>query len=353
MKNPVRVGAAIAPKTRLPIAAARPDTGRARRIANLSAAAALMLGIGAASAVFVDYLADRALARNAHAPAARPVVAKAVETSTDAPPATEVASLAPEIMTDAPEEQPDPAPIEARLSPTAAVAEVPAAGPEHAIEEPTDDPTASPIVHVEELGGGEEASLDEAAHEQDSAIDEGSDQTETTAIEPDEGLSLEAEPVAADPVAADPVAKPKKSRAKSESAPAPRDTQVASLPGVDIGGLAGHPSDDSGASESTVQTITKPAAKPAKAATRGSVTQGSARVTQAVNLRSSPKKGASVLGVVPASTTVSVLSCDGWCQISYNGRKGWVYKSFLAASKTQKPDQDADAAARKVQSSRL
>lgn len=338
MKSPLRVGAANAPKTSLRVAAAPPLSGRATRIANLSAAAAMVVGIGAASAIFVDYLADRALARGVEA-AASPVVAKAVEPA----PAIQIASLAPEPAPEPPEPvaeaaQPIPAPIEARLPDAIEIATVAAVGPEHAIEEPTDDPTASPIVHVEELGGGEEVSLDEAAPVPDSALDEGADATETAAISPDE----------AEPVAAEPVAKPKRAKAKSEAKPARRDTEVASLPGVDVGGLAGYASDDKDFSGSTVKTVTKPAAG---AAAKGGVTAGAARVTSAVNMRSAPRKGAGVLGVVPAGTNVKVLSCDGWCQISYNGRKGWVYKSFLAAGKKQAAD--ADAPARKVQSSRL
>ena len=268
-----------------------------------------------------------------------PFVAKAVEPAAE----TQVASLAPEPTPEpAPEpvveaEMPTPAPIEARLPDATEIATVAAVGPEHAIEEPTDDPTASPIVHVEELGGGEEVSLDEAAP--DPAIDEGADATETAAISPDE----------AEPVAAEPAPKPRKAKAKAAE-PAPRDTEVASLPGVDIGGLAGYASDEQDFSDSTVKTVTKPAAK---AAAKGGVATGAARVTSAVNMRSAPKKGAGVLGVVPAGTNVKVLSCDGWCQISYNGRKGWVYKSFLAAGKPQKQAQDAAAPASKAQSSRL
>ena len=39
---------------------------------------------------------------------------------------------------------------------------------------------------------------------------------------------------------------------------------------------------------------------------------------------------------MPTGSAVSVLSCDGWCQVVYNGKKGWVYKNFLAPAKTQK-----------------
>jgi len=329
VKSPLRVGAANAPKARLRIAAAPPLSGRATRIANLSAAAAIVVGIGASTAIFVDYLADRALARGVEAPA-KPVAARTIEPAA----ATQVAALTPE-PAPAPKSaaaQPIEAPIAARMPDASEIATVAAVGPEHAIEVPTDDPTASPIIHVEELGGGEEASLDEPAPDADNTID--ADATETAAISPDE----------AEPVAAEPAPRPKKAKAAAQ--PARRNTEVASLPGVDIGGLAGYASDEQDFSDSTVKTVTKPAAR---VAAKGAVTAGAARVTSAVNMRSAPRKGAGVLGVVPAGTNVKVLSCDGWCQISYNGRKGWVYKSFLAAAKKQA----ADTPARKVQSSRL
>ena len=92
MKSPLRVGAVRAPENKLQARADRSETGKARRIASLSAAAAIVVGIGAASAVFVDYLADRALARAMEAPVTvKPVVAKAAEASAE----TKVAALAP------------------------------------------------------------------------------------------------------------------------------------------------------------------------------------------------------------------------------------------------------------------
>jgi len=26
---------------------------------------------------------------------------------------------------------------------------------------------------------------------------------------------------------------------------------------------------------------------------------------------------------------VQVVSCDGWCEVVYNGRRGFIYKTFL------------------------
>ena len=77
--------------------------------------------------------------------------------------------------------------------------------------------------------------------------------------------------------------------------------------------------------------MTKPARSAAK--NLGGVAAGAARVTAAVNLRSSPRKGSSIAVVVPAGSAVNVLSCNGWCEVVYNGKKGWVYKNFLASSK--------------------
>ena len=100
----------------------RPQTGKARRIASLSAAAAMVVGIGAASAIFVDYLADRALARpRMPAPVAvKPVVAKAAEAAAE----TKVAALAPAVASGQPVEPPK-AEIAAATPDPAAVAKVP------------------------------------------------------------------------------------------------------------------------------------------------------------------------------------------------------------------------------------
>jgi len=59
------------------------------------------------------------------------------------------------------------------------------------------------------------------------------------------------------------------------------------------------------------------------------VASTSARITSAVNMRSGPDKGTKVIGVVPVGAPVQVVSCDGWCQIVYNKRRGFIYKTFL------------------------
>lgn len=59
----------------------------------------------------------------------------------------------------------------------------------------------------------------------------------------------------------------------------------------------------------------EPVAKPAKAA-------GNGQILRAVTMRAGPKKGATPIGTIPARTTVQVFSCNQWCQIVYEGKRG-------------------------------
>ncbi|MER8376675.1 SH3 domain-containing protein [Mesorhizobium sp. M1406] len=68
----------------------------------------------------------------------------------------------------------------------------------------------------------------------------------------------------------------------------------------------------------------QPKAKPGKVAAAGT-----GRILRAVTMRSGPKKNAAAIGTVPARTSVQVMNCKQWCQITYNGKTGWVYKSYI------------------------
>ena len=356
VNSPLRVGAVAAPKNKVSNKTKRQQAGKARWIASLSLAAAVVVGVGAASAIFVDYLADRALARavDSQPAAAKPIVAQAV----DAKVADKVAALAPDEAQDSvPAVTPAQTEVVATLPDPSLVQKV-AVGPEHAIELPGDDPTASPILQLDELAPTEDAFFVDVTVSNEELVtadveDDGSaDETRTAAID------LEADET--------PVKKPKRQKAANAKPAVEQEVEVASLPGVDVGGLA---SDDDN-SGSTVRTVTKPARSTAK--NLGGVAAGGARVTADVNLRSSPRKGSSIAGVVPTGSAVNVLSCNGWCEVVYNGKKGWVYKNFLASSKpvakqqAAKPQKAANAssaaapaarstapATRKLPSSRL
>jgi len=56
---------------------------------------------------------------------------------------------------------------------------------------------------------------------------------------------------------------------------------------------------------------------------------GNGRILRAVTMRSGPKKGAGAIATVPARASVQVMSCKQWCEIIYNGKRGWVYKSYV------------------------
>jgi len=53
------------------------------------------------------------------------------------------------------------------------------------------------------------------------------------------------------------------------------------------------------------------------------------RILRAVTMRTGPKKGAAAIVTIPAKTSVQVMSCKKWCEIVYNGKRGWVYKTYV------------------------
>jgi len=66
-------------------------------------------------------------------------------------------------------------------------------------------------------------------------------------------------------------------------------------------------------------------AKPQKVAAAA----GTGRILRTVTMRTGPKKNAAAMGTVPAKASVQVMSCKQWCQIVYNGKRGWIYKSYI------------------------
>ncbi|MER9170479.1 SH3 domain-containing protein [Mesorhizobium australicum] len=74
---------------------------------------------------------------------------------------------------------------------------------------------------------------------------------------------------------------------------------------------------------------TDDAGSKAKANPRKVTAAGNGRILRAVTMRSAPKKGATPIGTVPARTSVQLMGCKKWCEIVYNGKHGWVYKSYV------------------------
>ena len=279
VRSPLKLGHPRAPKSPKPARPARPllpVTPKTRRIAAVSTVCAVIVSVGAGSALFVDYLADRAMARAANTVPVKVVreiriasdssIASDATETEDSPPVVRP----PEIVTTLPV---PPAPAQASDVPESDI---------DAVETAALDPDAAmPSDILPSLSGDTEADVPASSDAATSA--KSADKEQKAASLP----------------------------------PEPAEDELASLPGVEVGGLTGE-SSGSG--------------KPA-------------RIVKAVNMRVRGQKGAKVLGVLPAGTAVSLHGCQSWCEISYNGRKGWVYKSFVRSAPTETKDNDQQASA--------
>lgn len=58
------------------------------------------------------------------------------------------------------------------------------------------------------------------------------------------------------------------------------------------------------------------------------------KVNRHVNMRSGPADEASVVTVVPSGATVQAQADCQWCVVTYNGQRGYIYKSFLGGNRT-------------------
>lgn len=67
-----------------------------------------------------------------------------------------------------------------------------------------------------------------------------------------------------------------------------------------------------------------------------SAAAGTTQVIRGANMRSRPKSGSGVLGTVPKGATVQLVGCNVWCEIVYKGRRGYIYKDFIAGGRSAK-----------------
>jgi uncharacterized protein YgiM (DUF1202 family) len=54
-----------------------------------------------------------------------------------------------------------------------------------------------------------------------------------------------------------------------------------------------------------------------------------AAVNAPVNLRKGPGAKHGVVMVIPRRAKVQIYDCDQWCKVGYDGRTGYIYKSFV------------------------
>jgi acetylornithine deacetylase/succinyl-diaminopimelate desuccinylase-like protein len=60
------------------------------------------------------------------------------------------------------------------------------------------------------------------------------------------------------------------------------------------------------------------------------VSKVAAKATAWVNLRAGPSDDAEVLMVVPALADIEAEAACNWCAVSYDGREGFIYKTFIS-----------------------
>ena len=63
--------------------------------------------------------------------------------------------------------------------------------------------------------------------------------------------------------------------------------------------------------------------------------------TSAVNLRASPGTASAVLGQIPARSTVQVKHCRDWCEVEWQGRKGFAIAAPLSRQARAPAQRDA------------
>jgi hypothetical protein len=60
------------------------------------------------------------------------------------------------------------------------------------------------------------------------------------------------------------------------------------------------------------------------------ITAGAAATNAFVNMRAGPDNEAAAIRVVPAGALVRVVGCELWCEVTYEGQRGFIYPRFLA-----------------------
>lgn len=275
VRNLLKFGAAGVPKRLFQV---RLDWRSARRMTGIAAAVSSVVAAGTLSAMFVDHLAERAIMRAAaEAPATlRETIRAAAADKAEAALAAAKSPPKPasSLRHDAVQAKVAPASLTATLPARHAqmAALKPAAAPKFPGQE--NAPSATPAMAYAGQG-------DATARQFDAFAAEDGDTTGGTAT-----AAIATVPLPA-----------------SAPFPVPRDDQV---------------------SEADQALASK--AETAEATGR------EARVTKHVNLRSGPNDESKIVAVVPAKASVSVLDCKAWCEVVFDGKKGWIYKRFIRES---------------------
>ncbi|MBS7536276.1 hypothetical protein KHC28_21735 [Ancylobacter sonchi] len=72
--------------------------------------------------------------------------------------------------------------------------------------------------------------------------------------------------------------------------------------------------------------------------TSGAEPTGGATIRSPVTMRTGPNKGASAMQTLRSGQQVELVACDSWCEIVADGKRGFVYKSFVSAGAPKEAD---------------
>lgn len=64
-----------------------------------------------------------------------------------------------------------------------------------------------------------------------------------------------------------------------------------------------------------------------------------------VTMRAAPKKGAAAIGNLPAGQKVDLVVCHQWCEVIVEGKRGFIYKSFVDPSSVSNAESAKESAA--------
>ncbi len=189
------------------------------------------------------------------------------------------------------------------------------------------DPAARAASGIQALETG--AAIAEAAEaptplvaDRGDAVTEGGPPAITT-----ETVTPAGDPVVATETTTPPAADP------ATTAPAPEAAAATGTPTETAAPLV---AEDAGTGEGgPLVPITDPASAgttvdPAAAPTAGTVAGATTGTTTTwVNMHTGPDNATPVVAVVPAGTALQVFACDPWCEVEYDGTRGYIWRDFV------------------------
>ncbi|QFR32754.1 SH3 domain-containing protein [Ancylobacter sp. TS-1] len=70
---------------------------------------------------------------------------------------------------------------------------------------------------------------------------------------------------------------------------------------------------------------------------------GTATIRSSVTMRVAPKRGSAAVGNLSAGQKVELVACHGWCEVIAEGKRGFIYKSFVNAGTSARVETEAEA----------